>query len=74
MSRNPRTKKYFKMLVAKRGMEWLEEAVKPGNYHKLWCAGQSVEMIDDIKPLKEIVETLMQECNDAYNNFKSLVT
>jgi len=74
MSRNPRTKKYFKMLVAKRGMEWLEEAVKPGNYHKLWCAGQSVEMIDDIKPIKEIVDTLMQECTDAYTNFNKLVS
>ena len=74
MSRNPRTKKYFKMLVAKRGMEWLEEAVKPGNYHKLWCAGQSVEMIDDIKPVKEIIETLMQECSDAYLHFNSQVS
>ena len=74
MSRNPRTKKYFKMLVAKRGMEWLEEAVKPGNYHKLWCAGQSVELIEDIKPVKEIVETLMQECSEAYDSFKSMVS
>ena len=74
MSRNPRTKKYFKMLVAKRGMEWLEEAMKPGNYHKLWCAGQSVEMIDDIKPVKQIVETLMQECSAAYENFKMQVS
>lgn len=68
MSRNPKTKKYFKMLVAKRGMEWLEDAVKPGNYHKLWCAGQSVEMINDIKPIRDIVDTLMQECNDSYRN------
>ncbi len=70
MSRNPRTKKYFKMLVAKRGMNWLEDAVKPGNYHKLWCAGQSVEMISDIKTVKEIVNDLMQECSDAYDNFR----
>lgn len=71
MSRNPKTKKYFKMLVAKRGMEWLEEAVRPGNYHKLWCAGQSVEMIDDIKPVKEIVETMMQEFQEAYVHLKN---
>jgi nitronate monooxygenase len=73
MSRNPRTKKYFKMLVAKRGMEWLEEAVKPGNYHKLWCAGQSVEMIEDIRPVKEIVAMLMQECSDAYEALRRQV-
>jgi nitronate monooxygenase len=74
MSRNPQTKKYFKMLVAKRGMEWLEEAVKPGNYHKLWCAGQSVEMINDIKPVKEIVEDLMHEFDLAYRNFNAQIT
>jgi nitronate monooxygenase len=74
MSRNPRTKKYFKMLVAKRGMEWLEEAVRPGNYHKLWCAGKSVEMIEDIKPVKEIIEVMMQECTGAYADFKNTVS
>ncbi len=73
MSRNPRTKKYFKMLVAKRGMDWLEAAVKPGNYHKLWCAGQSVEMIEDIKSVKEIVEEMMSEFDDAYSKLAGTV-
>lgn len=71
LGRNPKTKKYFKMLVAKRGMNWLEDAVKPGNYHKLWCAGQSVEMIDDIKPIKTIISDLMMEFNDSYEKLKA---
>ena len=66
MSRNPRTKKYFKMLVQIRGMKKLELAVKPGNHDNLWCAGQSVEMIHDIKPCEEIIERLVKEMEIAY--------
>lgn len=61
MSKNPRTKKYFKMLIQKRGFDWLQDAVKPGNYHSLWCAGQTVEVIHDIKPIQLIIEEMMNE-------------
>ncbi len=70
MSRNPKTKKYFKMLVQRRGFQWLEDAVKPGNYNNLWCAGQTVEMIDDIMHVKNIVEEMMNEMHDAYSEFR----
>ncbi len=73
MSKNPRTKKYFKMLVQVRGMKWLEQAVKPGTHNTLWCAGQSVEMIDEIKPVKQIVEDFILEFDDAYREFSSTV-
>jgi nitronate monooxygenase len=61
MSKNPSTKKYFKMLVQIRGMKKLEQAVKPGNYHNLWSAGQSVELIHDILPCEEIIKRLRHE-------------
>lgn len=66
LNKSPRTKKYFKMLVQLRGMKLLEEAVKPGNYKSLWCAGQSVELIDDIKPCREIIRQLIKETHAAY--------
>jgi len=66
LSKNSRTKKYFKTLVQLRGFKQLEEAVKPGNYHNLWCAGQSVEMIDSIKPVREIVDDLVTEMKKAF--------
>lgn len=71
MSNNPRTKKYFKMLVQKRGFDWLEKAVKPGNYQSLWCAGQSVEMIDAIKPVGAIVDDYMSGFYKAHHEFSS---
>jgi nitronate monooxygenase len=61
LSNNARTKKYFKMLVQYRGMKKLENAIKPGNYQTLWCAGQSVELIDAIQPIQKIVQELKKE-------------
>ncbi len=67
MSKNSTTKKYFKMLIQVRGMQRLEEAVKPGNYNNLWCAGQTVELIHDILPCEVILKNLEQELNYAWN-------
>ncbi len=65
MSNNPRTKKYFKMLIQRRGVNWLEDAVKPGNYNNLWCAGQTVELIKEIQPIKEIISEIEAEFYEA---------
>ncbi len=65
LSTNGRTKKYFKLWVQLSGMKKLEQSVKPGNYQTLWCAGQSVELIDDIKSCSEIIQRMKQETNDA---------
>jgi nitronate monooxygenase len=65
LSRNPRTKKYFKMLVQKRGLTLLEKAIMPGNYQNLWCAGQSAELIDEILSCHEVVKRLEQEMETA---------
>ncbi|MEO8147476.1 MAG: nitronate monooxygenase family protein [Bacteroidia bacterium] len=66
MSKNNTTKKYFKMLVQLRGMKRLEAAIKPGNYDNLWCAGQSVELIDDIQSCKHIIDQLVEETKEAF--------
>lgn len=71
MSNNPRTKKMFKMLIQRRGFNWLEDAVKPGNYNNLWCAGQTVELIDDIKPVKEIIREIISEMHEANKKLNS---
>ncbi len=61
LSNNSTTKKYFKMLVQLRGMKRLEQSVKPANYNTLWCAGKSVELINDITSCSEIIQRLKQE-------------
>ncbi len=72
LSRNPRTRKYFKMLVQVRGMKKLEQAVRPGSYQHVWSAGQSVEMVEDITSTREIVERLMQELHDTMQEARNL--
>jgi nitronate monooxygenase len=66
LSNNSRTKKYFKMLVQFRGMKKMENSIKPGNYQTLWCAGQSVELINDIKSCDEIIHSFKKELTLAY--------
>lgn len=65
LATNSRTKKYFKMLVQFRGMKKLEKAIHPGNYQTLWCAGQSVEMINEIASIPTIVHQLETEFDTA---------
>lgn len=72
LSKNSRTKKYFKMWIQISGMRKMEKSVQPGNYQTLWCAGQSVELIDDIIPCKEIVERMKNEMFEAYKNLEML--
>lgn len=69
LSNNSRTKKYFKMWVQLTGMKNLEKSVKPGNYQTLWCAGQSVELINDIIPCSQIIERMKKETGITFGNF-----
>ncbi len=68
LSRSPSTKKFFKMLVQIRGMKNLEASVKPGNYQNLWCAGESVELINEIASCGEIISRLKKETEDALSD------
>ncbi len=65
LSNNSTTKKYFKMWVQISGMKKMEAAIKPGNYNSLWCAGQSVELINDIVSCTEIIARMKAETQKA---------
>jgi len=73
LSNHKATKKYFRMLVQLRGMKKLEQAITPGNYNNLWEAGQSVELINDIKPCAEIIKRLIEETEIAIKEFEKTV-
>ncbi|SHM96344.1 nitronate monooxygenase family protein [Chitinophaga sp. CF418] len=72
LNKNARTRKYFKMLVQLRGMKKLEAAVRPGNYQQLWSAGQSVEMVEDISSIHDIVNRLIQELEETLEKTSQL--
>lgn len=73
LSNNATTKKYFKMWVQISGMKKLEESVKPGNYKTLWCAGQSVELIHEIRSCEAIIEELKKETKEAFDKIYILM-
>ncbi|MCZ2249849.1 MAG: nitronate monooxygenase [Bacteroidia bacterium] len=71
LSKSSTVKKYFKMMVQVKGMKKLEDSIKPGNYHTLWCAGKSVEMIDKILGCEEIIANLKDEFKQSVTQLKS---
>lgn len=73
LSKNPKTKKWFKMLVQYRGLKRLEKSVMPANYQTLWCAGQSVEMIDEVLSCEAIVRKIKNETFEAYEKLRQVV-
>lgn len=66
--KNPRTKKYVKLMRAYLGSKALERAVVGPTWKEVWSAGQSVGLIDEILPASQIVERLVQECRQAFSS------
>ncbi|MEW6057766.1 MAG: nitronate monooxygenase [Bdellovibrionota bacterium] len=67
--KDPRTKKWFKLLVSARGAKLLGDAAKKATWKEVWSAGQGVGLIDDIKTIQEIVDELVDECVKTLGGF-----
>ena len=61
LNKNKKLKKYVKMLTFYKGMKSLEKAAFSATYKTLWCAGPSIEHVHAIRPVGEIVKTLIHE-------------
>lgn len=59
LSKNKRLKKYIKLFIMIKGMKAIEKAASKATYKTVWVAGQSIEHIHSIKPVKEIVKRLV---------------
>ena len=57
--KNRRFKKFAKMLVMLKGMKSIKRAAQKPTYKTVWVAGPSIENIKEIKPVKEIVKSLV---------------
>lgn len=74
LSKNKTTRKYFKMWIQYMGMKKLEKSVLPADYKTLWCAGQSVELIDSIQAIQDVVRIYKEEYFEAISAFNQLNT
>ncbi len=61
LNKNKRLKKWFKAFVFYRGMKKLQNAAFGATYKTIWCAGPTVEYVKSIRPVEEIVESLIHE-------------
>ena len=65
LNKNKKLKKYVKMITFYKGMKSLEKAAFGATYKTLWCAGPSIEHVHSIRPVKEIVSTLISDYEEA---------
>lgn len=73
LSKNKTTKKYFKMWVQYLGMKKLEKSVAANNYKRIWSAGKSVHMIEDISPMSKIIDRLEDETIESIRETTNLL-
>lgn len=57
--KNKRLKKLTKLVIAYRGMKKVEKAANSHTYKTVYCAGPSIEDVHEVKPVKEIIEGLI---------------
>lgn len=67
LSRNKWLKKYVKLFTFLRGMKTLRKATFEATYKTMWCAGPSIQYVHNIRPVKQIVNQLIEE----YDSFTS---
>lgn len=61
LSKNKRLKKWVKMLVFARGMKRLQKSAFSATYKTVWCAGPSIENTNEIRPVADIVKSLVED-------------
>lgn len=59
LNKNKRLKKWFKAFTFYKGMKKLNKAAFSATYKTVWCAGPSIEYVKEIKPVEEIVKSLV---------------
>ncbi len=60
LAKNRRFKKIIKMLILSNGMKAMEKAAFKATYKTVWVAGSSIEYVQKIKSVKQIIESLVK--------------
>ena len=61
LNKNKKLKKAVKAITFYRGMKSLEKAAFSSTYKSVWCAGPSIELIKEIKSVKDCVDSIVLE-------------
>ncbi len=61
LSKNKQLKKWIKALTFIKGMRNLEKAAFSATYKNVWCAGPSIEYVNEILPISAVVKKLRED-------------
>lgn len=64
LNKNKRLKKWFKAFTFYKGMKNLENAAFSATYKTVWCAGPSIEYVNKIENVKDIINRLVKEYHE----------
>lgn len=70
LNQNKKLKKYAKMLTYYKGTKLLETAAMSASYKTVWCAGPSLEFIEKISSVQQMVDQLDKEFNASIQQWK----
>jgi len=65
LNKNKRLKKWFKALTFMKGMKSLQKAAFSTTYKTVWCAGPSIQHVTSVRPVSEIVKTLIEQYHEG---------
>lgn len=71
LNKNKTFKKYAKMLTYYKGMKLVEKAAFAATYKTVWVAGPSIEFVNKIESVSDIVSRIISEYQTAFNDFKA---
>ncbi len=72
LNHNKQLKKYAKMLTYYKGMKAVENAAFAATYKTVWVAGPSIEFVEKIESVEEIVNRIGSEYLTAKNSMAEL--
>ncbi len=61
LNKNKRLKKWMKAFTFFKGMKSLQKAAFSSTYKTVWCAGPSIQHVNEILPMAKIIEKLKKE-------------
>jgi nitronate monooxygenase len=70
LNKNKTLKNYLRMLTYYKGMKLLEKAAFKATYENVWCAGPSIEFVNKIDTIDNIVQRIITEYQTSLKQFK----
>ncbi len=61
LNKNKRLKKWMKAFTFFKGMKSLQKAAFSSTYKTVWCAGPSIQYVNEILPMAQIIQNLRKE-------------